>query len=84
VGAFLLLLGFVAFVVATIALVKGSLPAVRLPDRRSAGLLAGAGFTILVVGSMLMPPAEPAGTETAPAESSPSPEAAHPSFGRPG
>lgn len=74
VGAFLLLLGFAAFIVATVGLAKGSLPALRLPDRRSAGLLAGAGFALLVVGSALMPAAEPAGTETAPAESSQSPD----------
>jgi micrococcal nuclease len=73
VGAFLILLGFAAFVVATIALVKGSLPAVRLPDRKSAGMVAGAGFALLVVGSALMPAAEPTGTSPTPTFAAESP-----------
>jgi hypothetical protein len=49
------LLGFVATVVGTIALVKGRLPAVGIRDRKSAGILTAIGFSWLVFGGMLLP-----------------------------
>ncbi len=75
VDGFLILLGFVASAVAVAGLVKGSIPAVRLADRKGAGVLAAAGITALLVGSSMASPAEPAGTESptspAPAEVAP-------------
>jgi micrococcal nuclease len=64
VGGFLVLLGLGAFAAAVAGLVKGSLPAIRLADRKSAGILAAAGVTALLVGSSMASPAEPAGTES--------------------
>jgi micrococcal nuclease len=64
VGGFLILLGLGAFAVAVVGLVKGSLPAIRLADRKSAWVLAAGAFVAVVLGGSMLTPVEPTASDT--------------------
>ena len=56
-SAFLTLVGLAGLGVALVALVKGSLPALHLANRKNAGVLLAASFVTLGVGGAISPPA---------------------------
>jgi micrococcal nuclease len=70
VGGFLILLGFGAFAVAVIGLVKGSLPAIGLAGRKSAGMVAAGAFVAILLGGSMLPPVEPTASESTPSDPS--------------
>jgi micrococcal nuclease len=66
----LILLGFGAFAVAVIGLVKGSLPAIGLAGRKSAGMVAAGAFVAILLGGSMLPPVEPTASESTPSDPS--------------
>ncbi|MEX0790394.1 MAG: thermonuclease family protein, partial [Actinomycetota bacterium] len=61
-GGFLIVLALGALAVALAGILKGSVPSIRLADRKSAAVLAAAAFIVLIYGGSLLPPVEPAGS----------------------
>lgn len=76
----MILLGFGAFVVAVVGMVKGSIPSIRLADRKSAGVLAAGAFAAVLLGSSMLPPVEPTASDSSSSEPSELPTSGEPTL----